>query len=45
MEVLIYQAKQHAERLYVFLTPQDVSFINDDGVAVHKLEDPKRSSN
>lgn len=43
MEILIHQAKQHTDRLYVFLTPQDVSFIkSDDDVGVHKLEDPKR---
>lgn len=42
MEILMHHAKQHSERLYVFLTPQDVSFIDDEKVAVHKLADPER---
>lgn len=38
----MYHAKRHPERLFVFLTPQDVSFIDDEDVAVHKLADPER---
>ncbi|GJQ78528.1 hypothetical protein Trydic_g11642 [Trypoxylus dichotomus] len=42
MEILIHHAKNNPEQQYVFLTPQDVSFIRDGDVSIHKLEDPER---
>lgn len=44
MEVLLYHAKRNPEKQYVFLTPQDVSFISDEEIAVHKLADPERKA-
>lgn len=44
MEILLYHAKQRPQLQFVFLTPQDVSFITDKDVALHKLQDPERGA-
>ncbi|KAB0804136.1 hypothetical protein PPYR_01106 [Photinus pyralis] len=42
MEILLYHAKKHKDMQFVFLTPQDISFVNDPLVAIHRLQDPER---
>ncbi|KAK4884325.1 hypothetical protein RN001_000596 [Aquatica leii] len=44
MEVLLLHAKKHSNLQFVFLTPQDVSTINDKEVAIHRLADPERGT-
>lgn len=38
MEILIHHAKQNKDAQFVFLTPQDMSFlVNDEDILVHRL--------
>lgn len=41
IEILLHHAKSKSELQFVFLTPQDVSFITQE-VSILKLEDPRR---
>ncbi|CAG9820931.1 unnamed protein product, partial [Phaedon cochleariae] len=41
IDILLHHAKSRPQLQFVFLTPQDVSFINKD-VALLRLEDPER---
>lgn len=42
MDILISHAKSQKGSQFVFLTPQDMSFLkNDNDVIVHKLQNPR----
>ncbi|KAF5280331.1 hypothetical protein FQR65_LT03140 [Abscondita terminalis] len=43
MEILLFHAKKCPDLQFVFLTPQDISFLSDESVAIHRLADPERS--
>ncbi|XP_022920756.1 structural maintenance of chromosomes protein 6 [Onthophagus taurus] len=42
IEILIQHARGKRDTQFVFLTPQDTSFIQEDDVSLHRLEDPER---
>ncbi|KAK5648751.1 hypothetical protein RI129_003643 [Pyrocoelia pectoralis] len=44
MEILLFHAKKHMDMQFVFLTPQDISFVSDSSVAIHRLQDPERGA-
>ncbi|CAG9858163.1 unnamed protein product [Phyllotreta striolata] len=44
IDILLHHAKSRPYLQFVFLTPQDVSFLGDD-VTVLKLEDPRKNNN
>ncbi|KAF5272537.1 hypothetical protein FQA39_LY07861 [Lamprigera yunnana] len=44
MEILLYHAKRNSDLQFVFLTPQDMSFLSDKTVTVQKLANPERGN-
>lgn len=42
MDVLIQHAKERSDAQFVFLTPQDMSFLSDDDdIMIHRLKGPR----